>query len=174
MAHPRPSNSEYNSYYQPYIDLVPNGELGLLFSQNLEYIEQIISTIPEELADYAYAQGKWTVKELLGHIIDTERVMSYRALVGLRMDTEAILPNMDQDVYVAHRDVSRTNLNSLKEEWKIVRKSTIKLYETANEKNLSTRIKTHAGEVTPLALAYIMIGHAIHHIQVLQEKYLTK
>ena len=118
----KPTPDEFNPFFKNYIDLVPSGELVSMMEDNLEDITLFFKSIPNQLGNYKYAPGKWSVKELLAHIIDSERVFAYRALVCIRMDDTIIIPSMDENLYAENRDVSTVELASLIEEFEYARK----------------------------------------------------
>jgi len=168
----RPVAHEYDPYFDTYIQLVPDGDLLSMLADNLTEVTQLFKQVPINLENYVYASGKWSIKELLAHLIDTERVLAYRALTGLRMDKSTMLPSFDQDLYAKNRNVSEVELKQLIQEFEIVRKSTLYLYESAKEKNIQFVVQSEAGSFTASALGYIMIGHTLHHMQVMNERYL--
>ena len=121
--------------------------------------------------DYAYAPGKWTLKEVLGHIIDTERVFVYRALSMARGDQQS-LPGMDQDLYMAHVNFAGRSIESLIEEYDSVRQGTIHFFNHLSEDELARTGTANNGLFTVSALMYIISGHELHHIDVIRERYL--
>jgi uncharacterized damage-inducible protein DinB len=127
--------------------------------------------IPEEKLDYRYAEGKWTIKEVFMHIIDTERVFSYRGLVAARGDASPHY-RMDEDVYARNVDVSQRSLQSLLSEFKAVRASTEHLYAniTDAQSKLKCNLVTHP--MTARAIGYFVIGHVKHHLNIIQQRYL--
>lgn len=170
----KPTSDEYNSFFKNYIDLVPSGNLESMMVANLDEITSFFKSIPNELANYKYAPGKWSIKELLAHINDSERVFAYRALVCIRMDDQITLPNMDENLYAKNRDVSKIEFNELIEEFKILRQSTIYLFKGISEKQYKFRAKSSSGDITAKALGYAIIGHPLHHKNVITERYLNK
>lgn len=166
----RPHSADYAPFAATYVNLVPEGNIRNLFPDTLSNLDQFLDSIPDEKADYAYEPGKWTVKEVLQHAIDTERVFSYRALCIARGEKQA-LPGFDQDLYAGNVDVSHRVLDSLKEELSLVRVSTVLLFETINDEALQFRGTASNHPVTPLALAYMIIGHWRHHEGILRERY---
>jgi uncharacterized damage-inducible protein DinB len=168
----RPSADEYATSYQKYFDLVPEGDYLSLLRQNLINTITRLEKIPTERLDYRYAEGKWTIKEVLMHIIDTERVFSYRALVGARGDATTPHYRMDEELYAKNVDVSHRTLQSLISEFKAVRASTEQLFEnfTDAQSKLHCNIVTH--QMTTRAIGYFMIGHVQHHLTVIEERYL--
>lgn len=167
----RPESNEYNPYFQSYIDLVEVGDFSKLFRQNEVDTVCFFENIPEKKYNYRYAEDKWTVKESLMHIIDTERVFSYRALACARGD-KALFPNMDQNLYARNVEVSNRSFKSLVEEFKAVRESSILLFKyMPDEKSkLIGHIGKHA--ISARALGFLIIGHTLHHLNVIKERYL--
>ena len=170
----KPTPDEFNPFFKNYIDLVPSGELVSMMEDNLEDITLFFKNIPNQLGNYKYATGKWSVKELLAHIIDSERVFAYRALVCIRMDGSIIIPSMDENLYAENRDVSTVELASLIEEFEYARKNTIKLYEGVSDESYNFKAKSEGGDITAKALGFAIIGHTIHHKNVIEDKYLKK
>ncbi len=168
----RPSAGEYAPYFQRYIDLVPDGDFPLLFRDNKEETTRFFESIPPEKHDHRYADGKWTIKEVLMHIIDTERVMSNRAFVAARADSTTVLHPMDENQYAANAAVSGRGMASIIAEFIAVRNATLALYEpiTDAQSRFMARGETHP--FTARALGYIMIGHTEHHFKVIKERYL--
>jgi uncharacterized damage-inducible protein DinB len=168
----RPAADEYASGYQKYLDLVPQGDYVSLLRQNSIDTITRLEKIPYEKLDYRYAEGKWTIKQVIMHIIDTERVFSYRALVAARGDTTTPHYRMDEELYAGNVDVSHRTLESLISEFKAVRASTAQLFENLTEaqSKLWCNIVTH--QMTTRAIGYFMIGHVQHHLKVIEERYL--
>jgi uncharacterized damage-inducible protein DinB len=168
----KPSPNEYASHYQPYIDLVGEGEFLELITLNKQKIITFFENIAEEKHDYRYAENKWTIKQILFHINDTERVFAYRTLACSRCDKNP-LPFMDENQYAMHADVSNRSLKSLIREFEIVRENSLLLFENITEEQ-SKFAGTIGGEypITARALGYLMIGHALHHVNVIKERYL--
>ena len=167
----RPSSDEYGAGYEKYLSLVADGDyLGLLKQNSIETINYF-EAIPEEKLAYRYAEGKWTIKEVFMHIIDTERVFSYRALVAARGDTSPHY-RMDEELYASNVDVSQRTLQSLISEFKAVRASTEYLYEhlTDSQSKRQCNIATHP--MTARAIGYFLIGHVKHHLNIIDQRYL--
>lgn len=168
---PRPQPNDYAAYYNTYIAKVQGENVKEIISSYSEPLLQFYSSLPEEKADHRYAEGKWSVKELLQHIIDAERIFSYRALRIARKDQTA-LPGFDENTYTPASKASERTLQSLKDEFAAVRKATDILLDTFDEEQLSQRGMASNQPVTANAIAFIMFGHMIHHKQVLEERYL--
>lgn len=163
--------SEFSPFYAGYIDHAGNMELipGLISSA--KNIKSLISSIPEENMNFAYAEGKWTIKELMLHIIDAERVFQYRALRFLRGDSTN-LPGFEQDDYVPASNAHERSKESLLDEYDLIRKSTLKLYENAKPNQLSFVGTASGGPMSARALGFIIIGHETHHAKIIKERYL--
>lgn len=168
----RPSAGEYNPYFQRYVDLTRDGNYMDMLRKNTADIDAFFSSLPEEKLDYRYEPGKWTVKEVLMHLMDTERVFNYRALVAARGDSETPLHKMDPDQYVAGVDVSGRSMQSLLREFRAVRAATEVLYENMTDGQSARTGNNIAFPITPRALGYITIGHTLHHINIINERYL--
>lgn len=168
----RPAQSEHAPYYSRYVDLVPDGPIiEVLRSQAKETLE-LLRSIPEAKGNHAYAQGKWTIKEVFGHVVDSERVFSYRALRIGRGDATP-LPGFEQDDYVPHGGFASRTLHDLADELEAVRRATLLLFE-GFPRDAGARMGTASGNpVSVQALAYIIAGHERHHVKVLRERYLT-
>jgi uncharacterized damage-inducible protein DinB len=159
------------TYFETYTKLVTQASMAEAFAAQDEYWNNFLTTITEEKSQYAYAENKWSIKEVLQHIIDTERIFAYRALSIARKET-VTLPGFDENDYAANSNADERTWADLVEELKTVRQSTIWLY-----KSLSTEALQHIGkfskaEGTPELLIKIIIGHFYHHANVINEKYL--
>lgn len=168
----RPSSDEYGTGYEKYLSLVADGDYLTLLKQNSIEIVNYFAAMPEEELHYKYAEGKWTVKEVFMHIIDTERVFSYRGLVAARGDS-APQYRMDEELYASNVDVSQRTLQSLISEFNAVRASTEHLYAhlTDSQSKLQCNIVTH--QMTARAIGYFLIGHIKHHLNIINERYLN-
>jgi hypothetical protein len=166
----RPQTDEYNSYYERYISSVPEGDvIARLASQGNE-TAALLASIPEDRGTYRYAPDKWSVKEMLGHVIDTERIMSYRALCIARGDTVA-LPGFEQDDYVRGGSFERVKLASLADEFVAVRRATTLLFHHMHSEACTRRGTANGNPISVRALAWIIAGHELHHRAVLEAKY---
>lgn len=166
----RPSSSDYPSYFETYVSLVETGDVKAMLKDSLSIMEFFLQSIPFDKADHAYADGKWTVKEVLQHCIDTEKVFAYRAMCIARGEQQP-LPGFDQNEYAGNADVSKRSLESLKEEMLLARKSTVMLFEYLRDEDLNRKGTASNNPVTVLALGYIIIGHWRHHEKLFKEKY---
>ena len=169
----RPKKSEYAHFHQTYIGcLPPRGTAQSLLKKTFKEITQRLSGLSEEQGNYAYAPGKWTIKQVVMHLIDTERVFSYRILSFMRADRVA-LPGFNQDFWMDEVHVTDRTLKDLLKEWKAVRDNTLFLLKQCTEAQSAFAGTASGWKVTPRALFYIIAGHQIHHINVLREQYLT-
>ena len=166
----RPQPGEYNPYYDRYISLVGSDDIiGPLEKQAPETAALFKSASAK--ADFRYAPGKWSVKEMLGHVNDTERIMTYRALRVARGDKTPI-EGFEQDDYVRDGNFGQRTLADLIEEFADVRTATVALFRNLDAETGLRRGIANKNEVSARALAYIIAGHELHHRRVLQEKYL--
>ncbi len=167
------NENEYNPYYEQYIlALVENGK-GVFknMSDSLEEIINTLKSIPKTKQTYKYAEDKWTIKELIQHIIDTERVFAYRSLRFARKDT-INLAGFDQDEFNRAADANSRDFSELLEEFTLVRKSSILLFKSFDNETLMRIGKASDSDMSVRAAGYIISGHALHHIKVLKERYL--
>lgn len=169
----RPKKGEYAPFHETYLKVVPaRGTAQNLLKKTFKEIQQLVGGLPEEMGDFAYAPGKWTIKQLLMHLIDSERVFSYRLLSFMRGDRIA-LPGFNQDIWMEEVDVSKRTIRDLLKEWKVVRDNTLFLLAQCTEEQ-SKFVGTASGwKVTPRALFFVIVGHQIHHTNVLKDKYLA-
>lgn len=167
----RPNKQDHIAYFEHYINLVPENDILSALKNNHQSILQFIKSIPNDKAEYKYAEGKWTIKQVLNHIIDTERIFSYRALRFSRGDAQ-LLPGYDENLFANNVDLSRTDLNLLAEEFDKVRKATILQFQQLSNKELLLKGKTTSGENNVLSVGYVICGHATHHMNVIKERYL--
>lgn len=161
----------YPSHFYPYIQLVENEDLNAVLKNQIETSKQFFNSIPEEKTYYRYAEGKWSIKEVLQHIIDTERVFAYRALAFARKET-SILPNMDENSYGENSNANSREWHDLIEEFVAVRQSTLHLYQSFSEAQLELTGKTTSYEMSAKAMGYTIAGHLVHHVNILKERYL--
>mgnify|MGYP000011628944 FL=1 len=170
----KPETTEYNAYFQRYVDLVlPGVPFEELFRNNTEEVVSLFGHTPGTLHDFRYAEDKWTVKQMLMHIIDTERVFSYRMLVAARQDPETPLHRMNENFYASHADVSNRSMEDLLEEFRTVRKAMEFLFTSLTDEQSRFMANAVTYKVTARALAWITVGHASHHMNILKERYLS-
>jgi hypothetical protein len=166
----RPAPTEYASFYHKYVELVPGNDIvPVLEAQRLQMI-QLFAARSEREGNFRYAPDKWTVKEVLGHITDTERIFAYRALRIARADATP-LSGFEQDDYVRTGGFGERSLADLAEECAAVRSATVALFRPLSEDAWSRRGVANKNEVTVRALAFIIAGHELHHREILKERY---
>ncbi|TAG99057.1 MAG: DinB family protein [Sphingobacteriales bacterium] len=166
----RPQPEEYAPFYETYVNLVPENDFMDAFQRAMDEVHGVLDTIPADKADYAYAEGKWTVKQLLQHIIDTERVFSYRAACIARGEKQS-LPGFNENEYAAAADVETRSLKDMKEELLALKHSVYLMFKGFTPEMLK-QIGTASGKpVSTLALGYISIGHIRHHFTILHDRY---
>ncbi|MGH7599533.1 MAG: DinB family protein [bacterium] len=166
-----PNENEYAPYYGRYISLVPEGDFFLLLNKQFDATLEFLRNLTETQVGTRYEPGKWSIKEVLGHVIDTERIMSYRALRIGRAD-ETPIPGFEQDDYVRAANFDSRTWDDLLAEFQIVRAATVALLRGLDEKAFGRRGTASNLSVTVRALAYIIAGHERHHLNVLRTKYL--
>lgn len=166
----RPSPSDYSPFSETYVSLVETGEVRTMLKASLKTMEFFLQTIPFEKADYAYADGKWTVKEVLQHCIDTEKVFAFRAMCFARGEKQP-LPGFDQNEYSANVDVTKRSLESLQIEMLLARQASVILFEHLRDEDLHKKGIASDHSVSVLSLGYILIGHWRHHEILFKEKY---
>ena len=168
---PRPDATEFHPYYGRYIEKVPDGPIVDVLTSGMEETLSLLRSIPEARADHRYADGKWSIKEVVGHVIDAERVFTYRALRFGRKDTTP-LASFEQDDYIPAGNFGARTLRDLTDEYEAVRRATIELFRHFDESQLSLRGTAADNPVSVRALGYITAGHEIHHRAILRERYL--
>lgn len=169
----KPDASEYAPYYGQYIALVTDPDPVHLMKMQILDLQALLADVPMEKENFRYAEGKWTIKELIGHIIDCERIFAYRALRIGRGDTTP-LPGFEEDDYVKNTDFNKRSLPSLGHEFGLVREGTLALYDHFSQEELLRTGTANGQPVSVRALLYIMAGHQLHHERVLRERYLPE
>jgi len=167
----KPDASEYLPYYGRYIALVPDGDVLSTLERQMRESQSLLSALPPAVGSYRYAPDKWSVNEMIGHMIDTERIFSVRALRFSRADTSP-LPGFEQDDYVRNASFDAFPLSELATEFETVRHSTLFLFRHLTEEAWMRKGVASNAEITVRALAYIIAGHELHHLQVLRARYL--
>jgi len=167
----RPQPDEHAEYYARYTRLVPDGDLiGILDRQAQDTVE-FLRGIPIHLHDHRYAEGKWSVKEVIGHLADAERIFAYRALRIARGDATP-LAGFDENAYVPAGEFGLREYESLVEEWLNVRRATLSFFRSLTPEQSRRRGTASGHEVSVRALGYIVAGHVDHHGRILRERYL--
>lgn len=165
--------TDFQKYIQRYLDQIPSGDWLAELRISEEKTIGIYSNLTEEQSKFAYAEGKWTLKELLLHLSDTERVFQYRILALARGDKNN-LPGFDENEYAARSFANERSLESLLEEYKLVRKSSKILLETMNPIALQNIGTANGNEISAETIGKLIIGHNYHHLNIIEERYLSK
>jgi transposase len=166
----RPSDTEFSSYYNGYVSLVPDGDIvTTLETQLVDSIAYFVS-IPKDHETFRYAPEKWSIREVLGHLIDAERVFAYRAFTFSRSEGAA-LPGFDEGSFIARSGYAGTPLRDLLSEFEHIRRSSILMYQALPTDAWLRRGVANNNEVTVRALAWITAGHERHHRAVLKSRY---
>jgi uncharacterized damage-inducible protein DinB len=171
LAATQPQPTEYAPYYEKYIALVPEGDIVATLSRQLDDTLSLLRSLTEAQGDSRYAPGKWSIKELVGHVIDGERIFAHRALRFARND-QTPLPGFEQDDYVRAGNFGNRRLSDLADEFEQVRRATLSLLRSLDDEAWLRRGAANDTEVSVRALAYILAGHETHHKQILRERYL--
>jgi uncharacterized damage-inducible protein DinB len=166
----RPQPDEYPPFASVYVGHVETADVIGLLTESRDSTFQLFSNMGEEQAMHAYAPGKWTLKQVLGHMIDTERTFAYRAFVFSRNNVE--LPGFDQDIYIANNDFNSRTIQDLALEFTAVRESTLYLYRSFSDDQLMRRGVASGNPVSVRGLVYMTAGHELHHLKLIQERYL--
>jgi len=165
--------NEYAPYFEQYMQLVSKDEKSII--ENLvasqKVFDDVLRNLPVEKHNFSYAEGKWTIKEKIQHIIDTERVFSYRALCFARNDNTS-LPGFDQDVFVENDNANDRNYYDLLNEMEVLRKSSIQLFKSFSDEALLRVGVASNNKMSVRALGYLFSGHQMHHLNIIKERYL--
>lgn len=167
----KPDETEYNPYYGKYVSLVSGDDILATLGGQLPETLALLRSVPESQAGFRYAAGKWSIKELVGHMIDAERIFAYRALRFARNDTTP-LPGYEQDDYIRNASFDACSLADLTAELESVRRATLFLFKHLEGEAWMRRGMASESEVSVRALAYIIAGHELHHAGVLRDRYL--
>jgi uncharacterized damage-inducible protein DinB len=167
----RPLASEYPEYYKPYVNLVPEGDLLTLLKENLVKTIELFESLSEEYGHFRYAENKWSIKEVLGHMTDTERIMSYRLLRVGRGD-QTSLAGFDENDYVEGSQINKLPIKKILEDFIATRKATLSLIQNMPDEAWANIGFANNTEVTARAIGYIIAGHAIHHRTIISDRYL--
>lgn len=168
----RPKKGEYAAFYEGYLQaLPPRGTAQSLLKKTFREAQQLLAALPEERGNDTYEPGKWSLKQVLIHLIDAERVFAFRALWGMRGD-RAALPGFNQDFWMEEARVGQRSIKDLLKEWKTVRDSTLLLLAQCSEEQSRFLLSASNWKVSVRALFFIIIGHQLHHMKVLRERYL--
>lgn len=166
----RPQPDEYAEFAASYVNLVGKDPILKILTNQQNNTYNLLKGLACNKADYTYAEGKWTVKQVAGHMADTERILAYRALCFSR---EAItLPGFDQDVYIEKSSFNNRSLDDIAGEFKIIRESTLYLFRSITEEQSKRQGIASDHPFSVRGLAYMIAGHELHHLNVLKQRYL--
>jgi uncharacterized damage-inducible protein DinB len=168
----RPQPGEYPEYYNHYVGLVKEGNiLELLFSEHMETME-LLTSLDEETLAFRYAPGKWTIREVTQHIMDTERILGYRALCFARGE-QASLPGFDENLYATNSNANRRKIDDMVRDLSVARASTTELFKSFDAEQLLRTGTANNKKVSVRSILYFLLGHEIHHRNVIGERYLN-
>jgi len=169
----KPQPSEYAPYAAGYVNAVPEGSVLKILEQLKDSSYNFFSGLTDEQADYAYAEGKWTLKQVLGHMIDTERVFAFRALCFSRGEQQHF-PGFDQDDYVRNSTFDTRSIQDLAHEFKTVRESSLFLYRSLTEEQSLLKGTASNYPTSVRALVYMTAGHELYHLDLIKERYIVE
>ena len=167
---PRPDLSKIPIFFHNYIQQVEGNDLMAAIKKQNNSLFKFLKSIPVEKRDFRYAKGKWTIKEMLQHIIDTERIFAYRGLCIARKETVS-LPGFDENNYAGNSKAKKRDWNDLVEELKAVRHATEILYASFDKEQMTTFGVSNNHPISVAAIGFILVGHINHHVKVIKEKY---
>jgi DinB family protein len=166
----RPSSSEYTPFHAGYVSAVPDGDILAILRTSGSKLDAMLASVAEERGGYRYAEGKWSIREIAGHIIDGERVLGYRALRAARGDTTPLV-GYDAEAYVAPAASNERSLADLRAELRAVRESTRWFFASLPGEAWERVGVTEGRAISVRALAYVIVGHALHHMRALVDHY---
>jgi hypothetical protein len=169
----RPTQEEYPEYYNQYLPLVKEGDIIEILEEQSAYVQKFITSITEEQGNSTYAFGKWTIKEVFGHLLDTERILAYRALRISRKDKQP-MAGYDQDDYIKNSGYFKRTLKEIADEMLMLRAANLKFFKSFDEEALLQRGIANDFEFSVRAILYILAGHELYHINFIKENYLNK
>jgi uncharacterized damage-inducible protein DinB len=168
----KPTISDLSAYYQSYLHYVPEDDLLQVLKEQKTAIENFVRSVPSGKESFRYAEGKWMLKEVVGHLCDTERILSYRALTIARND-KTPMPGFDENHYTPNSNYKDRTLKNISEELLAVRTSTILLFENMNEEMLGRKGIANNSDVSVRGILMFIVAHARHHMGVIKERYLA-
>jgi hypothetical protein len=167
----RPKSNEYPPYYNRYVDLIDGIDILVILEKQKQEMSNLLNSFGEEAAAYRYAPDKWSVKEVIGHIIDVERIFAYRALRFARND-KTPLPEFDQEDYIKSANFDSRTLIDIADEFRSVRESTLSMLFSFEDEIFNYEGTASGFKFTVRAISYIIAGHEVHHRQVIRERYM--
>jgi uncharacterized damage-inducible protein DinB len=171
MMYNKPQPGDYSPYFEKYLQQLPDEPLMALLEKQPEQLAGILAEVSEDQAEKPYAPGKWNAKQVLGHMMDTERIMLYRALCISRGE-QGSLPGFDENAYVAQADFSSRTVESLLQEYRISRQNSLVFFQNLEEGARQRRGLCNGASTTVNGLLGIMVGHERHHLNLFKERYL--
>lgn len=165
--------TDFQKYIQRYLDLIPSENWLEELKKTGEQTVELYAQLSEEESSFAYAEGKWTLKELLLHLSDTERVFQYRILAFLRSDQNE-LPGFDEELYASQSFANERTVSSLLEEYQLIRKSSQVLLETAHLSALKNIGTANGNQISAETIGKLIVGHNVHHLNIIKERYLVE
>lgn len=167
----RPGRGEHAEYYERYVDMVPDGDIAVTLRDQLGITVDLLRSIPEERETFRYAPDKWTLREVIGHLIDSERMFAFRALAMAREDG-VDLPGMDQDAWSAHSNAGERPLSDLVDEWIAVRRANVHLFASFPPEAGERTGRASGNDFTVRSFAWIIAGHELWHRELIRRDYL--
>ena len=168
----RPASTDYGSWYAGYVSLVPEDDILSAIEQQSSETQKVLASLDDARGAHRYAEGKWSVKEVIGHVTDAERVFGYRAMCISRGEQRS-LPGFDENEYMKHANFDDWRIGDLAESYALTRRSNIVMFRNMPPDAWTRRGIASDNPVTVNALAYIIVGHERHHLKVLRERYLV-
>ena len=165
--------SRVPEYYHRYISLAMNDDLPKAFEKHQTKLISFLKAIPKKKWDYRYAEGKWSIREVAQHIIDAERVFAYRALCFARKDTTP-LPSFDENIFAANSKAGNRSKKDLLKELRTIQRSSAQLFDSIDEEQLDQSGTASGNPTYVKGIAYIVLGHALHHKNILEERYIKR
>lgn len=168
----KPSLESIPAFYHKYVQLIEEENVADAIANNTDNLRSLLQTIPNEKWDYRYGEGKWSIKEMIQHMIDAERIFCYRALCIARGEAQS-LPGFDENAYADASKAAARSRQELESEFEAVRKATLLLFQSFDEEQLSKTGVANKNPITVNGIGYIIAGHATHHLNILKERYLA-
>ncbi len=169
----RPDAKDYSEYYHNYVQHVPEGDILDILDKQADLLGRFFAGVNEEKSLYRYEEGKWSIREVVGHLLDVERIFSYRAFRFSRGD-QTELPGFDENSYVPKGNYDQHDITELVEEFYLLRKATVSMFRGFDKKMWELSGKANGAAMSVRAVAWILAGHLIHHMKVIQSRYLSK